>query len=60
MASYEAFDNDEQLLEVALNCMLYGMLTKEYGHEIGDYSDVAESFGTSKSTVGQRFIKANA
>jgi transposase-like protein len=60
IASYEAFANDEQLLEAALNRMLYGMSTRDYGHGIEDYSDIAETSGTAKSTVSQRFIKASA
>jgi len=38
--------------------MLYGMSTRDYTYGIDDYSDVAESFGTSKSAVSRRFIKA--
>jgi hypothetical protein len=60
IASYEAFANDDQLLEAALNRMLYGMSARDYGYGIDDYSDVAETSGTSKSTVSQRFIKASA
>jgi putative transposase len=58
--SYEAFANDDQLLEAALNRMLYGMSTRDYRHGIDDYSDVAATSGTSKSAVSQRFIKASA
>lgn len=57
--SYEAFANDDQLLEAALNRMLYGMSARDYGHGIEDYSDVAESSGTSKSSVSRRFISAS-
>ncbi len=56
--SYEAFANDDQLIEAALGRMLYGMSTRDYTYGIDDYSDVAESFGTSKSAVSRRFIKA--
>ena len=57
--SYETFANDAQLLEAALNRMLYGMSTRDYGHGIEDYSDVANPSGTSKSSVSRRFIKAS-
>ena len=58
--SYEAFANDDQLLEAALNRMLYGMSTRDYEHGIDNYNDVVKTSGTSKSTVSQRFIKASA
>ena len=58
--SYEAFTNDDQLLEAALNRMLYGMSTRDYEHGIDDYNDVVKTSGTSTSTVSQRFIKASA
>lgn len=57
--SYEAFANDEQLIEAALGRMLYGMSARDYTHGIEDYSDVAETSGTSKSTISRRFIKAS-
>ena len=57
--SYEAFANDEQLIEAALGRMLYGMSTRDYTYGIEDYSDVAETSGTSKSTISRRFIKAS-
>ena len=57
--SYEAFANDDQLLEAALNRMLYGMSTRDYGHGIEDYSDIAESSAISKSSISRRFIKAS-
>jgi len=56
--SYEAFASDDQLLEAALNRMLYGMSSRDYGHGIEDYSDVAEVSGISKSSISRRFIKA--
>jgi putative transposase len=37
--SYEAFANDDQLLEAALNRMLYGMSTRDYEHGIDNYND---------------------
>lgn len=58
--SYEAFANDDELLEAALNRMLYGMSSRDYRHGIEDYSDIAETSGTSKSAISQRFIKASA
>jgi putative transposase len=58
--SYEAFANDDELLEAALNRMLYGMSTRDYRHGIEDYRDIAETSGTSKSVISQRFIKASA
>jgi len=57
--SYEAFANDDQLIEAALNRMLYGMSSRDYGHGIEDFSDVAEVSGTSKSSISRRFIKAS-
>jgi putative transposase len=57
--SYEAFANDEQLIEAALNRMLYGMSSRDYGHGIEDYSDITKTSSTSKSTVSRRFIKAS-
>ena len=56
--SYESFANDDQLLEAALNRMLYGMSTRDYGHGIEDYSDVVKVSGISKSSISRRFIKA--
>lgn len=58
--SYEAFANDDELLEAALNRMLYGMSSRDYRHGIEDYSDIAETSGTSKSAINQPFIKASA
>ena len=58
--SYEAFNSDDELLEAALNRMLYGISTRDYPHGIEDYSDVAKTSGTSKSAISQRFIKASA
>lgn len=58
--SYEAFANDDQLLEAALGRMLYGLSTRDYGHTIDDYGDVGEALGTSKSAISQRFIKASS
>ena len=49
--SYETFTNDDQLLEAALNRMLYGMSTRDYEHGIDNYNDVAETSGTSKSRL---------
>jgi putative transposase len=57
--SYEAFANDEQLIEAALGRMLYGMSARDYTYGIEDHSDVAETSGTSKSTISRRFIKAS-
>jgi len=39
----EAFASDDKLLEAALNRMLYGMSTRDFGHGIEDNSDVAEA-----------------
>jgi putative transposase len=58
--SYETFANDDELLEAALNRMLYGMSTRDYRHGIEDYTDLVETSGTSKSAVSKRFIKASA
>jgi len=56
--SYEAFALDDQLLKAALNRMLYGMSSRDYGYGIENYSDVAEVSGISKSSISRRFIKA--
>ncbi len=58
--SYEAFANDDELLETALNRMLYGMSSRDYQHGIEDNTDVVGTSGTSKSAMSQRFIKASA
>lgn len=58
--SYEAFASDDELLEAALNRMLHGLSTRDYRNGIEDYSDIAETSGTSKSAISQRFIKASA
>ena len=58
--SYEAFNSDDELLETALNRMLYGISTRDYPHGIEDYSDVAKTSGASKSAISQRFIKSSA
>ena len=58
--SYEAFANDEQLLEAALNRMLYGLSSRDYIYGIEDYGDIAETSSTSKSTISRRFIQASA
>jgi transposase-like protein len=58
--SYEAFASDDDLLEAALNRMLHGLSTRDYRNGIEDYSDIAETSGTSKSAISQRFIKASA
>ncbi|MGI6128879.1 MAG: IS256 family transposase [bacterium] len=58
--SYEAFANDNELLEAALNRMLYGMSSRDYRHGIENYNGVAKTSGTSKSAISQRFIKASA
>ncbi len=57
--SYEAVCNDDQLIEAAFKLMLHGMSTRDYIHGIEDYSDVAETSGTSKSTISRRFIQAS-
>jgi len=57
--SYQAFASDDQLLEAALNRMLYGLSARDYVHGIEDYSDVAEASGISKSSISRRFIKAS-
>ena len=58
--SYEVFASDDELLEAALNRMLHGLSTRDYRNVIEDYSDIAETSGTSKSAISQRFIKASA
>ena len=58
--SYEVFNNDEQLLEAALNRMLHGLSSRDYRHGIEDYNNIAETSGRSKSTISRRFIKASA
>jgi len=50
--SYESFANDDQLLKAALNRMLYGLSSRDYGYGIENYSDVAEVSGISKSSIG--------
>lgn len=57
--SYEAFANDDQLIEAALNRMLYGLSSRDYARGIDDYSDVANTSGTSKSSISRRFIEAS-
>jgi putative transposase len=58
--SYEVFASDDELLDAALNRMLHGLSTRDYRNGIEDYSDIAETSGTSKSAISQRFIKASA
>lgn len=59
--SYEAFNNDDELLYAALNRMLHGMFGRDYQrYGIEDYTDVTETSGTAKSTISQRFIKSSA
>ena len=58
--SYKVFNNDEQLLEAALNRMLHGLSSRDYRHGIEDYNNIAETSGRSKSTISRRFIKASA
>ena len=57
--SYEAFAHDDQLIEAALNRMLYGMSSRDYTNGTDDWSDVASTSGTSKSSVSRRFIQAS-
>ena len=59
IASYEAFAHDDQLMEAALNRMLYGMSARDYVRGTDDVSDVAKTSGTSKSAVSRRFIEAS-
>ena len=59
IASYEVFNNDETLIESALGRMLHGISTRDYTRGIEDYSDVAHTFATSKSTVSRRFVQAS-
>jgi putative transposase len=58
--SYEVFASNDELLEAALNRMLHGLSTRDYRNGIEGYSDIAETSGTSKSAISQRFIKASA
>ena len=58
--SYDAFANDEELLEAALNRMLHGMSSRDYRHGIEPYDDRMTSSGTSKSSVSERFVKASS
>ncbi|NMB41719.1 MAG: IS256 family transposase, partial [Firmicutes bacterium] len=57
--SYETSTNDKQLIETALSRMLYGISARDYTYGIEDYSDVAETSGTSKRTISRQFIKAS-
>lgn len=52
--SYEVFASDDELLEAALYRMLHGLSTRDYWNGIEDYSDIAETSGTSKSAISQR------
>lgn len=58
--SYEAFANDDELLEAALRRMLHGLSSRDYRHGIDPIEEVAVSSGTSKSAISERFIKASA
>ena len=59
--SYEAFSNDDALLEAALHRMLHCLSSRDYKYAIEPVEDtVAVSSGTSKSAISDRFIKASA
>ena len=54
--SYEAFVSTDQLLDVALNRMLYGLSSRDHKCGIEDCGDIAEASGISKSPKSRRLI----